>query len=263
MSMNAETHPASRGLLANKIAFITGAGRGIGAASAHLFAREGASVMLASRTESELRSVVEEIRAAGGTADYVVADLSDAASIQKAVRAVVERYGRLDIAFNNAGIATPPGPLVDVDERHFDQLTAVNYKGVWLAMREEIKAIRATSRTGAILNNSSVGSFAGNPTLGAYGAAKRAINSLTETAAIEYGAEGIRVNAIAPGTTMTEMIQRWVDAEPNILQTLKVRTPLGRAAQPHEIAEAAAWLLSDRASYVTGVVMRVDGGMRA
>ncbi|HEX8538419.1 MAG TPA: SDR family NAD(P)-dependent oxidoreductase, partial [Cystobacter sp.] len=104
MTMNAEAHPTSRGLLANKIAFITGAGRGIGAASAHLFAREGASVMLASRTGSELRSVVEEIRAAGGTADYVVADLSDAASIQKAVRAVVERYGRLDIAFNNAGI---------------------------------------------------------------------------------------------------------------------------------------------------------------
>jgi NAD(P)-dependent dehydrogenase (short-subunit alcohol dehydrogenase family) len=263
MTMNAETYPTSRGLLANKIAFITGAGRGIGAASAHLFAREGASVMLASRTESELRSVVEEIRAAGGTADYVVADLGDAASIQKAVRAVVERYGRLDIAFNNAGIATPPGPLVDMDERHFDQINAVNYKGVWLAMREEIKAIRATARTGAIVNNSSVGSFGGNPTLGAYGAAKRALNSLTETAAIECGPEGIRVNAIAPGTTMTEMMQGWVDKEPTIIQQLNARTPLRRAAQPHEIAEAAAWLLSDRSSYVTGVVMRVDGGSRA
>jgi NAD(P)-dependent dehydrogenase (short-subunit alcohol dehydrogenase family) len=263
MTMNLETHPTSRGLLANKIAFITGAGRGIGAASALLFAREGASVMLASRTESELRSVVEEIRAAGGTADYVVTDLGDAASIQNAVRAVVERYGRLDIAFNNAGTAIPPGPLVDMDESHFDQINTINYKGVWLAMREEIKAIRATARRGAILNNSSVGSLAGNPTLGAYGAAKRAINSLTETAAIECGAEGIRINAIAPGTTMTEMIQRWVDAEPGILQTLQARTPLGRAAQPQEIAEAAAWLLSDRSSYVTGVVMRVDGGMRA
>ncbi|MFY0573040.1 SDR family NAD(P)-dependent oxidoreductase [Cystobacter fuscus] len=235
----------------------------MGSASAHLFAREGASVMLASRTESELRSVVEEIRAAGGTADYVVADLSDAASIQKAVRAVVERYGRLDIAFNNAGIANPPGSLVDMDERHFDQINTVNYKGVWLAMREEIKAIRATARTGAIVNNSSVGSFGGNPNLGAYGAAKRALNSLTETTAIECGAEGIRVNAIAPGTTMTEMMRDWADKEPGVIEKLNARTPLRRAAQPHEIAEAAAWLLSDRASYVTGVVMRVDGGMRA
>lgn len=263
MTMNTESHPASRGLLTHKVALITGAGRGIGAAAARLFAREGASVVLASRTESELRAVVDEIRAAGGTADYVVADFGNAASIQSAVQAVVDRHGRLDIAFNNAGLATILGTLVDAPENDFDLITSVNYKGVWLAMKAEIQAIRATSKTGAILNNSSVGSLKGNPHLGLYGAAKRAINSLTETAAIEYGPEGIRVNAIAPGTTMTSMIQAWVALDPTAVERNNARTPLRRAAQPEEIAEAAAWLLSDRASYITGAVIPVDGGLRA
>ncbi len=251
------------GLLTNKVALITGAGRGIGAASASLFAREGASVMLASRTESELQATVEEIRASGGTADYVVTDFTDAASIQHAVQTVVDRYGRLDIAFNNAGTSIPHVPLSEVPESDFDTLTATNYKGVWLSMAAEIHAIIATAQTGAIVNNSSVGSFRGNPGLGIYGAAKRAVNSLTETAAIEYGPRGIRVNAVAPGTTMTAMMQRWADQQPDIIEQLNARTPLQRPASPNEIAEVVAWLLSDRASYVTGVVVPVDGGMRA
>lgn len=263
MIRNNNENFASIGLLANKVALITGAGRGIGAAAARLFAREGASVVLASRTESELSAVVEEIRKAGGIADYVVTDLASAASVQNAVQAVVDRHGRLDIAFNNAGISIPQVPLVDVPENDFDLITAINYKAVWLAMVAEIHAIRASAKTGAIVNNSSVGSFRGNPHLGPYGAAKRAVNSLTETAAIEYGPEGIRINAIAPGTTMTAMIQKWVDREPTVIERLNASTPLRRAANPDEIAEAAAWLLSDRASYITGAVVPVDGGMRA
>lgn len=256
-------HSLSTGLLTNKVALITGAGRGIGAAAARLFAHEGAAVVLASRTEAELSAAVREITEAGGTADYVVTDFADAVSIQHAVQTVVDHHGRLDIAFNNAGASIPHAPLAAIPEHDFNMITTVNYKGVWLSMAAEIRAILATAGTGAIVNNSSIGSFRGNPGLGAYAAAKRAVNSLTETAAIEYGPQGIRVNAVAPGTTMTAMMQRWAAREPAIVEQLNAQTPLRRAASPEEIAQVAAWLLSDRASYITGVVLPVDGGMRA
>ncbi|NRF96198.1 SDR family NAD(P)-dependent oxidoreductase, partial [Paenibacillus frigoriresistens] len=141
-------------LLADKVALITGAGRGIGAAAAKLFAREGAAVTLVSRTETELRKVVNEITEEGGTADYVVADLADSTSIEQAVQTALERHGRLDIAFNNAGISIGHKQMVNVEETDFDRVTDVNYKGIWLSMIAEIKAIRATSGKGAILNNS-------------------------------------------------------------------------------------------------------------
>ncbi|WP_433658349.1 SDR family NAD(P)-dependent oxidoreductase [Nocardia sp. CA-128927] len=251
------------GLLADKVAFVTGAGRGIGAAAARLFAGEGARVVLAARTEAQLKAVTEEIRAAGGTADYVVCDLADPAGVRAAVDHTVDRYGRLDVAFNNGAAGVPPGPMDQVQEADFDYVYAVNLKGPWLAMVAEVAAIRATAGTGAIVNTSSVGSLMGNPELPAYGAMKRAVNSLTESAAVTYGPEGIRVNAIAPGTTLTEMIHDWEAGSPGVIERLNAVTPLRRAADPDEIAQAAAWLLSDRSSYVTGTVLRVDGGLRA
>ncbi|WP_330284425.1 SDR family NAD(P)-dependent oxidoreductase [Streptomyces sp. NBC_00588] len=251
------------GLLAGKVAFITGAGRGIGAAAARLFAREGARVLLAARTEAQLKAVVEEIRAAGGTADHVRCDLADPASVRVAVDRAVELYGRLDVAFNNGATAQRPGPMDQLPEADFDHVLAVNLKGPWLAMNAEVAAIRATAGRGAIVNTSSVGSLMANPWLPVYGAAKRAVNSLTASAAATYGPEGIRVNAIAPGTTLTEMIDAWEADSPGIVDQLTAQTPLGRAADPAEIAEAAAWLLSDRASYVNGTVLNVDGGARA
>ncbi|WP_405838554.1 SDR family NAD(P)-dependent oxidoreductase [Streptomyces platensis] len=251
------------GLLSGKVAFITGAGRGIGAAAARLFAREGARVLLTARTESQLKAVTEEIRAAGGTADYVVCDLTDPAGVRAAVNRSVELYGRLDVAFNNGATGQPPGPMDELSEADFDHVCAVNLKGPWLAMNAEIAAIRATAGRGALVNTSSVGSLMANPALPAYGAAKGAVNSLTASAAATYGPEGIRVNAIAPGTTLTEMLYDWDAESPGTIEQLNARTPLGRAADPDEIAQAAAWLLSDRSSYVTGTVLRVDGGMRA
>lgn len=242
---------------------ITGAGRGIGAAAAKLFAQQGASVMLVARTESELAKVRDEITELGGTAAYVTADLSDAKKVEQAIRATVERYGRLDGAFNNAGLGITVSSLVDEKEEDFDLIQAVNYKGVWLSMKAQIKAMLETSGSGAIVNTSSVGSLKGNPGLGAYGAAKRAVNSLTQTAAVEYGPAGIRVNAIAPGTTMTDMIQQWVSINPEIIEQISAKTPLRRPAEPIEIANAAAWLLSNNASFITGVILPVDGGLTA
>ncbi|MFD5000031.1 SDR family NAD(P)-dependent oxidoreductase [Streptomyces buecherae] len=255
------TTPAAVGLLAGKVAFITGASRGIGAAAARLFAQEGAQVLLAARTTDQLKAVTEDIRAAGGTAEYAACDLADGASIRAAVHHTLDRYGRLDVAFNNAATIVPPAPMDRVAEADLDHLYTVNLKGPWLAMTAEIAAIRATAGTGAIVNNSSIGSLIGNPALPAYGAMKRALNSLTESAAISYGPEGIRVNAIAPGTTLTDMMYMWDQHSPGIIDQYNTRTPLRRAAHPTEIAQAAAWLLSDRASYITGATLPVDGGM--
>ena len=248
-------------LLENKVLFVSGAGRGIGAAAAKLFAAEGAQVMLAARTESELAAVTKEITASGGAASYVVFDLADSDSVRTAIDRTVSEYGRLDGAFNNGAIGVPPGPMDGMAETDLDRAYAVNFKGLWAAMVAEVKALRASGGRGSIVNTSSIGSLGANPALPAYGALKRAVNSLTESAAVTYGPENIRVNAIAPGTTLTELLRDWDAASPGVIDQLNARTPLGRAAEPDEIAQAAAWLLSDRASYVTGAVLRVAGGL--
>jgi NAD(P)-dependent dehydrogenase (short-subunit alcohol dehydrogenase family) len=245
--------------LEGKVALITGAGQGIGAATAHLFAQAGAAVVLASRGEEELARNVEEIKANGGEALAVKTDVADAASVASLVKRTVEAYGRLDVAVNNAGIAGGNMPLVEVSEELFDRVITTNLKGVFLGMKYEIPAILA-SGGGAIVNlSSTVGLVGTGAGIAPYVASKHGVVGLTKAAALEYARQHIRVNAIAPGTTLTPVNERGL-ADEHIRQRMTSVIPLGRVADPEEIAQAALWLCSDAASYVTGVILPVDGG---
>ena len=252
---------ASAGLLRDKVVLVTGASSGIGAASARLFAREGASVVLAATDDAKLVEVTDSITGAGGTAAWVQADVSAAEEVQHLLDQTLQLYGRLDGAFNNAGISQGGALLGDLDGERFDELLSVNVKGVWLCMRAEVAAMR--EHGGAIVNTSSIAGLRGRPGLGTYAASKHAVLGLTRSGALDYGSAGIRINAVAPGSVETPMTADWMEQDPETAQRLRAMTPLGRSARPEEIAEAAAWLLSDRASYVTGTVLTLDGGMTA
>jgi NAD(P)-dependent dehydrogenase (short-subunit alcohol dehydrogenase family) len=250
------------GLLTGKVVFITGASRGIGAAAAQLFAQEGAAVVLGARGTDALGQVVAKVRADGGVADAVTMDLADRASIRAAVGRVGELHGRLDGAFNNGAAIQQPGPLDGTTEEDIDEQFAVNFRAHWTAMTAEAALMRQGGG-GAIVNTSSIGSRRANPALPAYGAMKRALNSITETAAVTWAPQGIRVNGITPGGTATEMIDAWEAATPGVVERINASIPLGRMAEPREVAEVAAWLLSDRASMVAGAIIPVDGGAGA
>lgn len=245
--------------LEGKVAIVTGASRGIGASTARLFAQEGATIVLASRSEEEMARVVDEIKSNGGKALAVKTDVANAVSVETLIQRTVDAYGRLDIAINNAGIAGGNRPLIEIPEELFDRIIETNLKGVFLGMKYEIPAMLAAGG-GAIVNMSStvglVGTGAG---IAPYIASKHGVVGLTKAAALEYARHNIRVNALAPGTTLTSVNERWI-ADPQTRQRITGGIPLGRVADPAEVAEAALWLCSDASSYVTGVILPVDGG---
>jgi NAD(P)-dependent dehydrogenase (short-subunit alcohol dehydrogenase family) len=256
--MTNESASREAGLLSGKVIFITGASSGIGAAAAHLFSAEGAAVVLSARNVDALDQLVTTIRVAGGIADAVVMDLTDSDSIRAAVARVEQLHGRLDGAFNNGGVNQQQiGPLDTTTDDDIDEQFTVNFRAHWTAMNAEAALMRR-SGGGAIVNTSSIGSRRAVPPLPAYGAMKRALNSITETAAVTWAPEGIRVNGLMPGGTATEMMDEWEAKTPGVIAASSAASPMGRMAEAREVAEAAAWLLSDRASAVTGAIVPVD-----
>lgn len=246
-------------VLTGKIALITGAASGIGEAAAKVFARKGAKLVLADINEAGGEAAAAAIRAEGGDAVFVRADISSAKQVEALVAAVVERHGRLDCAFNNAGIADAFAPVADLPEEGWDRVIGVNLKGVFLSMKYEIQQMLKQGG-GVIVNTASVAGLVGSPGIGAYAASKHGIVGLTRVAALEYAKLGIRINAVCPGAVRTPMLTQMAAKAGYPEEALVAAEPVGRAGEPVEIAEAAAWLCSGAASFVTGHAMAVDGG---
>jgi NAD(P)-dependent dehydrogenase (short-subunit alcohol dehydrogenase family) len=246
-------------LLEDKIAIVTGASRGIGAATARAFAAAGATVVLAARTQPELEALAAEITTAGGVALVVPTDVTDAASVEALVGRTVSTFGRLDVAFNNAGDGHQPVPLAELAVEEFDQVLAVNARGVFLAMRFEIPAMLA-SGGGAIVNMTSTAGLHGVRGIAAYVAGKHAIVGLTRTAALDYAEAGLRVNAVAPGPIDSHRLRRLPE---QVRAGIAATVPLARIGNPDEVAAAVTWLASDQASFTTGAVLPLDGGKDA
>jgi len=241
--------------LAGKVAIVTGASRGIGAVSARAFARAGASVVLAARDKDAITAIAREIQGAGGQAYPVGTDVSDPASVRNLIGETVDRFGHLDVAFNNAGTTHMPTGLADITLEDFDKCLRVNLGGVFLAMKYEIAAM-LDGKGGAIVNMSSSAGLNGVPGMGAYTAGKHGVIGLTRTAAIDYAGSAIRVNAIAPGPILTERIAKLPDT---VREQISRSVPMGRLGDPEEVAAAAIWLCSDQASFVTGATLPIDG----
>jgi NAD(P)-dependent dehydrogenase (short-subunit alcohol dehydrogenase family) len=239
------------------VALVTGASRGIGAACARAFSRAGASVVLAARNEAALDALATEIEGAGGTSLVVPTDVSDADAVERLVEATVQRFGRLDVACNNAaGGGQAPTRIADLPVEAYDSAIAVTLRSVFLSMKYEIRAM-LDSGGGAIVN---MGSTAGSEAVGGlagYVSAKHGVVGLTKCAALEYAERGVRVNALAPGPILTETLQR---AGPEMQQRAAQAIPMRRIGRPEEVADAVVWLCSDQASFITGAIIPIDGG---
>tara|TARA_R110002110_G_scaffold114374_2_gene283741 strand:+ start:51337 stop:52095 length:759 start_codon:yes stop_codon:yes gene_type:complete len=247
------------GILEGKIGIVTGAGQGIGRAIAQCFVREGARVVVADFNAESGEETVAGITAMGGEALFVHGDVSDETSVKAMVAAAVSAWGRLDIACNSAALSRGSGPIHEYTREVFDQTLEMCLTNTWLCMKYEIPAILA-SGGGAIVNISSNASLKGQAFNTAYAAAKGGVNILTKSSAAEYGGQGIRINAVSPGVIRTPGLEKYFTEQPKVAEQLKKVAVLNRIGEPEEIAEAVAFLCSDRASFITGQILSVDGG---
>lgn len=243
-----------------KVALVTGGSSGIGRATAILFAKHGAKVVIGD-IDSAAEQTVKAIRQENGDATFIQADVSDATQVKNLVTMSVKTYGGLHCAFNNAGVLPAMAMLADTDEATFDHAFAVDVKGVFLAMKYEIQHM-VKSGGGAIVNTASIAGLIAEKGISAYVAAKHAVIGLTKAAAVEYAGQGIRINALAPGLVQTPMTKGWYD-DPQMRQFFISNTPLGRFAQPEEIATMVLFACSDQASFAVGQTFTIDGGYTA
>lgn len=245
-----------------KIALVTGASSGIGRTTALAFAQHGARVVVSDRREREGQETVALIRERGGEAIFVEADVASAAQVEALIETTVATYGRLDFAFNNAGVSGPTVALADYTEDDWDQVIAVNLKGVWLCMKYQIRQMLAQGG-GAIVNTSSAGGLVGFPGISPYIATKHGVLGLTKTAALEYVRAGIRINAVCPGGIQTEMVERLFPEGSEARSGFVGIHPIGRLGRPDDVSGAVVWLCSADAAFVTGTALAIDGGLTA
>ncbi|MDX1456884.1 MAG: SDR family oxidoreductase [Marinobacter sp.] len=246
----------------NKVALITGAGAGIGRATALAFAHQGAKVVVADIDRRAGELVVTDIAASGGNAIFIPCDVTREEQVQALIAQTLEAFGKLDIAFNNAGIEIEQSKLADGDEAVFDHIMDVNVKGVWRCMKHQIPAMLAQGG-GAIVNTASVAGLGAAPKMSIYSASKHAVIGLTKSAAVEYAKKGIRINAVCPAIIDTDMFRRAAESDPRKAEFASSLHPVGRLGQPEEIAAAVLYLCSSGAGFTTGVALPVDGGATA
>ena len=251
--------PATGRPMDGRVAIVAGASKGIGAATAEAFAGAGAAVVLAARDGAALEQVAEQIHRRGGRAAAVRTDVSDAGSVRHLVEATLDRYGRLDAAFNNATDGPLPAPLAEIDPAEFDRGIATNIRGTFLGMKYQIGAMLRTGG-GTIVNMASLAGITGVANLAAYVAGKAGIIGLTKVAALDYADQGIRVNVVAPGTILTHHLEA---AGTEAQRLAALAAPMRRIGSPAEVARVVLWLSSPESSYVTGTVIPIDGGQAA
>lgn len=243
----------------NQVALVTGAGSGMGLATAKAFAEAGASVVLADNREESVRTAAEELIAAGHKALAIRCDVADEAQVAAMVEQTVSTFGRLDAAFNNAGIQSPVAETADASGEDFERVNAVNLRGVWNCMKYELLRMRKQG-SGAIVNTSSIGGLVGIAARGAYHASKHGMLGLTKSAALEYASRGIRINAVCPGIIETPMVAGMLVSQAEAMKELMKDVPIGRLGRAEEVAAAVLWLCSPAASFVIGHALVVDGG---